>query len=311
MKYKVMISAPYMHYEKSKIVTYLKDYDWDVDWISVKERLEENELLDLIPNYHGIICGDDRFSAAVYERAKQLKAVVKWGTGIDSIAAEEATKRGIKVYRTLNAFTVPVAETTLAYMLSFARNVIENDNILKNNDWGKPQGFTMSEKTVGIIGFGMIGKAVAHRLNAFGSKVIIYDLCKFSTQELEELNVTQVELDRLLEESDFITLHCDLNPQSYHLLNHDAFKKMKRKPYIINTSRGPTINESALIEALNSGTIKGAGLDVFEEEPLPLTSPLRHNTKVLLASHNSNSSQYYWDYVHKNSLQMMEQGLKS
>ncbi|MFA6238835.1 MAG: phosphoglycerate dehydrogenase [Bacteriovorax sp.] len=311
MKYKVMISAPYMHYEKEKILGYLKEYDWEVDWISVKERLEEHELLKLIPNYHGIICGDDRFSAAVYETAKRLKAVVKWGTGIDSIEVEEATKRGIRVFRTPNAFTVPVAETTLAYMLSFARNVIENDNILKSNGWSKPQGFSMSEKTVGIIGFGMIGKAVALRLNAFGTKVIIHDLTKFETQELEKFNVTQVELNQLLEESDFITLHCDLNPQSFHLINSKAFKKMKKKPYIINTARGPIIEEAALIEALNSGSIKGAGLDVFEEEPLSLTSPLRKKTNVLLAAHNSNSSQYYWDYVHKNSLKMMDQGLKS
>lgn len=311
MKYKVMISAPYMHYEKEKVLTFLKKYDWDIDWIPVKERLEEHELLELVSKYDGIICGDDRFSADVYQKASNLKVVVKWGTGIDSIAAPEAEKRGIKVFRTPNAFTVPVAETTLAYMLSFARKVVENDRILKNNGWDKPQGFTISEKTIGIIGFGMIGRAVAQRLAPFGAKILVCDLLDVLKTDLEKYGATQVSLDEILKNSDFITLHTDLNPKSFHLLNESAFSKMQKKPFIINTSRGPAIDEAALIKALEKGIVSGVALDVFEEEPLPLSSPLRKSDKALLASHNSNSSQHYWDFVHQNSLAMMDQGLKS
>jgi phosphoglycerate dehydrogenase-like enzyme len=309
MKYKVMISAPYMHYEKTKILQYLKQYEWEVDWITVKERLEENELLELAPKYHGIICGDDKFSAKVYETAKNLKVVVKWGTGIDSIYADEAKKRNIKVFRTPNAFTIPVAETTVAYILSFCRNVIANDKILKNGGWDKPQGFTLKEKTIGLIGFGMIGQAVAERLQAFGCKILAYDVAPPNESVLKKHNTSAAPLNQILEEADFISIHCDLNSSSQHLLNDAAFQKMKKKPFIINTARGPIIKESAMIQALEKGQISGAGLDVFEEEPLPKTSPLRKMENVILASHNSNSSQYYWDYVHQNSLKMMNEGL--
>src|SRR5690606_21316961 len=123
----------------------------------------------------GIICGDDRFSTPVFEKARRLRAIVKWGTGIDSINKDEAEKFGIQVYRTPNAFTVPVAESTLALMLGLARNLIANDSLMKSGDWSKPQGHTLAESVVGLIGFGNIGQAVAKRLQAFGPKMLAFD----------------------------------------------------------------------------------------------------------------------------------------
>lgn len=308
-KFKIAISAPYMHQEKNKIENYLKNYSWEVNWIPVDERLEENDLLKIIDQYDGLICGDDQMTPKVYDAAKNLKVVVKWGTGIDSINKDEAEKRGIVVCRTPNAFTVPVAESTIAMMLNFARNIEVNNNVMKSGNWSKPQGHTLSECTIGLLGFGDIGKAVAKRLKAFECKILVSDLLDKSF-EAKELGLEFTSLDRVLAESDYISLHTDLNPQSFHLINKDTIKLMKKCPYIINTARGPLVLEDDLIWALENKLIRGAGLDVFESEPLSKESPLRHMPEVLLSSHNTNSSSHYWDFVHQNSLKMMHESLQ-
>lgn len=311
MKYKILISAPYMFYEKEKIERYLKDYNWEITWANVKERLEEDELLRYLPGHIGIICGDDQFSEKVYKSCKDLKIVVKWGTGIDSIKKEIAIQNGVQVYNTPGAFTVPVAETTIAYILSFARNVIPNDKIIKNGSWGKPQGFTISDKSVGIIGFGDIGQAVARRLFSFGCQIYVNDLNEIDPNIVTEFQLKVSTKEEIFSCCDFISLHTTLNPTTFKLLNLSSFKQMIKKPFIINTARGPIIDENDLIRALDENLISGAALDVFENEPLPIESPLRKSDKTILASHNSNSSTLHWDFVHKNCLKMMNEGLKN
>lgn len=302
---KILISAPYMLRERQKVEPILKQYSMDVVWADVKERLEEKELLEHLQGIEGIICGDDRFSEKVYAGAKNLKVVVKWGTGIDSIRIKDAEKYQIKVFRTPDAFTDPVADTTLGYMLAHVRGIFRNDSILKNGGWDKPQGYALFEKKVGIIGFGAIGNAVAKRLQAFGCKTLAYDVRNVKPS----YGVTLASFEELIQTVDIITLHCDLNSTSCHLLNAAAFGMMKQKPFIINTARGPIVEEPALVAALQKGIVSGAALDVFEEEPLPLDSPLRRMDKVLLASHNSNSSPYCWDRVHQQSVKMLAEGL--
>jgi phosphoglycerate dehydrogenase-like enzyme len=228
---------------------------------------------------------------------------------VDSLNKSYAAQKGIKLFRTPDAFTQPVADTTLAYILGFCRGVQENTQILKNGGWDKPQGFSLFEKNVGIVGFGNIGQAVARRLKAFGTSILAYDIQGISPSLELEYGVQSVTLDMIFSECDFITLHCDLNATSQHLLKAESFEKMRKKPFIINTSRGPVINENDLIEALHNNQIAGAGLDVFEVEPLPTTSPLRNFYNVFLASHNSNSSPSCWNRVHQNSVSMLLKGL--
>ncbi len=307
-KFKIAISAPYMHQEKEKVEGYLQKYQWDVHWIPVSERLEEKDLIKFIDQFDGLICGDDRLTAKVYEHAKKLKVVVKWGTGIDSINKEEAEKRNIKICRTPDAFTIPVAESTIALMLNFARNIDVNNNIMKSGQWLKPQGHTLSESTIGLIGFGNIGQAVAKRLNPFSCKILAYDIVD-KKKEANKLRVEFTSLDEILKKSNYISLHADLNASSLHLINKKTISKMLMFPYLINTARGPLIQENDLIWALQNKIIKGAGLDVFENEPLSSDSALRKMTEVVLSSHNTNSSSYYWDYVHQNSLAMMDANL--
>ena len=311
MKEKILISAPYMLKEKEKIQAMLSPYPHlDITWAQVRERLEESDLLKMIEPFSGVICGDDRFSVNVYEKAKNLRVIVKWGTGIDSLNQEEAKKRGIKLFRTPGAFTDPVADSTLSYILAFCRGIKANDDILKQGQWEKPQGYALFEKTVGIIGFGEIGQAVAKRLMGFGPSVLAHDCVEIDSKIVNELKVTMTSLEQILLTCDFITLHCDLNESSQYILDEMAFAQMKKKPYIINTARGPLIKESALLAALDNEDISGAALDVFEEEPLDKDHSLRKRDNTLLAAHNSNSSPACWDRVHKNSIEMLIEGLK-
>ncbi len=309
MTFRVLITAPYMMREREFVAQLLDRPDLKVEWVPVRERLEENDLLAVIEGADGIICGDDRITPKVIDQADRLKVIVKWGTGIDSIDSEYAKSRGIPVRRTPEAFTLPVADTALGYMLNFCRGIVRNDLILKSGGWDKPQGYSLSEKTVGIIGFGAIGNAVAARLRPFGARVLATDIIEIPASQSSALNVEMCPLEALLQESDIVTLHCDLNPTSHRILNAERLAQCRRETIVINTARGPLIDEVALVSALEAGTIAGAGLDVFEHEPLPLDSPLRSMPQAFLAAHNSNSSPECWQRVHRNSVAMLFEGL--
>lgn len=301
---RILITAPYMIRDRARVAPLLSRYPWDIAWAEVKERLEADALGALIRDVDGIICGDDRFTPHVYDQAKRLKVVVKWGTGVDSLQVDEAQKRQIRVCRTPDAFTDPVADSTLAYILAHCRGIISNDAVLRRGGWDKIQGYALFEKTIGILGFGAIGSAVAKRLQAFGATILAHDIVP-----REMGGVRMVSKEELFTHSDFITLHCDLNHTSRHLINRQAFRQMAKCPYLINTARGPLIHEESLIEALDQQQIVGAALDVFEQEPLCVRSPLRQDPRVLLASHNSNSSPVCWDRVHQRSISMLHEAL--
>jgi D-3-phosphoglycerate dehydrogenase / 2-oxoglutarate reductase len=305
MKYKVLISAPYLlnDIQLFKEELHAKEIDFDV--YPVKERLEEDDLLEMIGQYHGVICGDDKFTPKVIDVASNLKAIVKWGTGIDSIDKQYAESKGIKVCNTLNAFTEPVSDSVLGMILAFARKIIESDRIMKNGDWRKAFGITLSEVSIGIIGLGNIGKAVARKLQPFNTKIYGNDIIEIAKDVVENYKIEMIDLDKLLQSSDFVVVCCDLNLTSKHILNKDKFQLMKSNAIVINMARGPLIHEVDLIDALQTNKIAGAGLDVFEEEPLPVESPLRKMDNVLLSSHNVNASPFYWNQVHRNSLNML------
>lgn len=307
--HKILITAPYMVREKGKILEMLKAYPFEAEWIPVDERLEEADLLPVIGGYEGILCGDDRITQKVIDAATNLKVIVKWGTGIDSINKEYAESKGIKVCRTPNAFTEPVADSALGLMLNEVRGIARNDRVVKSGKWDKPQGYMLQEKIIGIIGFGNTGRAVAKRLIPFGPKVLVNDIQTFSAELFESFNVTNVSKEEIYETCDIIALQCDLNSTSEHLLNKDTFSKMKKRPYIINVARGPLINEDDLLTALREGLISGVGIDVFEHEPLPVDSPLRSLDTVTASCHNTNSSPSCWDKIHVNSLKMMAEAL--
>jgi len=308
-RYKVLISAPYLVKDIELFRDELAENGVDIDVRAVNERLEESELLEIIAQYDGVVCGDDRFTPKVYDRAENLKVVVKWGTGIDSLNREYALSKNIPVLNTPDAFTEPVSDSVMAFILSFARQIATSDRLMKNGHWQKCAGFCLNELTLGIIGVGRIGSAVAKKANAFGMKILGCDIKDIDPEVVKVSNIEMVTKDELLQRSDYLTLNCDLNPTSFHLIGEDDFNIMKKSAVIINTARGPIVDEQSLIHALQSRKISGAGLDVFEQEPLCYDSPLRKMDNCLLSSHNVNTSPKYWSRVHRNSIDMLYQGL--
>jgi D-3-phosphoglycerate dehydrogenase len=276
----------------------------------VHERLDENELLSYAGQFDGTICGDDHYTARVLEACSpRLKVISKWGTGIDSINRQEAEKLGIQVRNTPNAFTLPVADTVLGYILTFARRFPWMDRAVKSGQWEKIPGRSLSECTLGVVGVGKIGKAVIRRARAFGMKLLGNDIIPIDQVFLSKNGVEMTSLDDLLVRSDFISLNCDLNSKSLHLMNANTLAKIKPSAILINTSRGPVVDELALISALQAGTLAGAALDVFEVEPLSADSPLTKMDNVLLSSHNANSSPKAWERVHQNTINNLLDGL--
>ena len=310
MTFVVLFSAPYMLPRRHHFQPLLESYGIQVLSIEVKERLSEEQLLTVAGQYDGTICGDDRYTARVLEAcAPRLKVISKWGSGVDSIDHDAAARLGIQVCRTPNAFTLPVADTVLGYMLAFARRQPWMDRSMKAGQWEKLPGRSLSECTLGVIGVGNIGKAVIRRARAFGMHILGNDIVEIAHDFIAENQVEMTSLEDLLRRADFVSLNCDLNPTSYHLINEQTLKLMKPGAVLINAARGAVVDEQALINALQNGQIAGAALDVFEQEPLPLDSPLLKMDQVLLAPHNANSSPAAWERVHRNTLRNLLQGL--
>jgi phosphoglycerate dehydrogenase-like enzyme len=285
-------------------------YDIDLIIPDVRERMEEADLLRYAGQFDGAICGDDRYTERVIQAcAPRLKVISKWGTGVDSIDAKACSRYGIKLCRTLNAFTLPVADTVLGYMLAFARRQPWMDREMKSGKWEKIPGKSLSEHTLGIIGVGNIGRAVTRRARAFGMKIYGTDIIDVDHVFITETGIEMTDLKSLLEKSDFISVNCDLNPTSFHLINRETLSCARPGSVLINTARGPIVHEEALIEALQAGRLAGAALDVFEHEPLPLESPLMKMDNVMLAPHNSNSSPAAWERVHWHTIRNLVQGL--
>ena len=307
----VLITAPYILPYMHRFRPILEHYGLELILPGeVQERMEEADLLALAGQFDGAICGDDRYTARVMECcAPRLKIISKWGTGIDSIEREAAARLGIRIGNTPNAFTLPVADSVMGYMLSFARRLPWMDRDMKGGLWDKIPGRSLSECTLGVVGVGNIGKAVLRRARSFGMKLLGNDIVSIAPDFLLENGVEMTSLPELLKRSDYVSLNTDLNPTSHHLMNPATFAYMQPGSVLINCARGPVVEESALIAALQSGQIGGAALDVFEFEPLPADSPLRAMDNVMLAPHNSNSSPAAWERVHLNTVRNLLNGL--
>ncbi|KAF0111859.1 MAG: D-3-phosphoglycerate dehydrogenase [Chloroflexi bacterium] len=306
----VLMTAPYMLPFLDRFQPVFKHFTINLITPVVRERLEESDLLKYAGKFDGTICGDDRYTRKVLETCSpRLKVIAKWGTGTDSIDRMACEDLGIQLLNTPNAFTLPVADSVLGYILAFARQQVWMDKAVKTGVWKKIPGRSLSECTLGVIGVGNIGKAVLRRARGFGMTLFGTDIQPIPRDFLLENQVKNVSLQQLLEQSDFVSVNCDLNPTSYHLINKSTLGYIKPTSVLINTARGPIVEENALVEALQAGQISGAALDVFEQEPIPASSPLLKMENVLLAPHNSNSSPAAWENVHWNTIHNLLQGL--
>jgi len=258
--------------------------------------LTREELLQAVKGKDGILCLlTDKIDAEVFDAAgPQLKVVSNYAVGYDNIDVKEATKRGIVVTNTPGVLTETTADLACALILATARRIVEADKFTRA---GKYEGWApmlflgqdVYGKTLGIIGMGRIGQAVARRAKGFNMKVLYNDIRRIPEEIEKELNATFVSLDELLEQSDFVSLHTYLSPETYHLINEERLRKMKKTAYLINTSRGPVVDESALVRALKEGWIAGAGLDVYEFEP-KLVPGLAECENAVLLPHIASAS---------------------
>lgn len=295
----ILVTAPYLIPFMDRFNPVFEDVGMRVVIPEVEERMEAEDLMPYAGQIDGTLCGDDRYTRDVIKAfAPRLKVISKWGTGIDSIDQDAAREFGVAVCNTPDAFTDPVSDSVLGYMLAFARRQPWLDDAMKAGQWEKIPGRAMNELKLGVIGMGKIGKAVLRKAKAFGVELYGNDIVEIDPEIVRDLGVHMTSLEALLSTCDVISINCDLNPTSLHLINEAALSCVQPHAIIINTARGPIIEEGALVAALQEGRLAGAAMDVFEVEPLPPDSPLRSMNEVMLAPHNSNSSPQAWERVH-------------
>jgi glyoxylate reductase len=251
------------------------------------------ELLNGVRGKDAILCTLlDNIDAKVIDTAgPSLKVISSYSTGIDHIDVYEATKRGISVTSTGDILTETTADLTFALILAIARQIIHGYETIMHKRWKYGWdpclmlGSDVHGKVIGILGLGRIGSAVARRARGFDMDIIYHNKHGRNIHNEEQVGAKYVSFDELVQKSDFLSLHCPLNSENYHIINRSVFKRMKRSAYLINTARGSLVNETQLIEALRKKWIAGAGLDVFEKEPLSFNSELLKMENVVLLPH--------------------------
>lgn len=257
---------------------------------TVVQTLSVEELVQIVPEHDGWIIGDDPATREVFAAGKngKLKAAVKWGIGVDNVDFSACKEFGIPIANTPNMFGAEVADIAVGYVIALARETFQIDDGVRQGQWPKPRGISLSGKTVALIGYGDIGKNTAKRLLAADMTIIAFDPVAPDAPELAD--VQRAIWPNRIEEADFILATCSLTPSSKHMINAAVLHQAKDGVRVINVGRGPVIDEPALEAALQSGKVYSAALDVFEVEPLPMKSPLRTHPRCIFGSHNASNT---------------------
>lgn len=288
---KVMVTCPPMLGMIDEFRGIFRDAGVELVTPNVVQTLSEEKLKKLLPQMDGWIIGDDPATRQVFEAGKagNLKAAVKWGVGTDNVDFKACEDLGIPIINTPNMFGTEVADIAINYVIGLARQTFFIDREVRKNKWPKPCGISLADRKVGLIGFGDIGKACAKRLRALDMKVTVYD--PYADQSGPgAASVLFAKWPDYIGYLDFIVITCALNKQTQHMINESTINEMKDGVRIVNVSRGPIIDENALIAALNSGKVHSAGLDVFEIEPLSPDSPLRAFPQCIFGTHNGSNT---------------------
>ncbi len=285
MSWKVLITARTLNEVGQSALKLLRDAGCQITTPPRFGPLPASELQPLLEGHDAVFASMDKFTAEVLASpaARHLKVISRWGVGYDAIDVPAATKQGIVVAFTPGLLNETVADFAFALLLSVARRVHIGHADMSGGTWRGVWGNDVFGKTLGIVGCGRIGQAMARRAAGFNMRLLGYDIAP--NAEAEKLCVQFVPLDELLAQSDFVSLHAALTPQNRGLLGEAQLRKMKPTAYLINTARGALVDEAALAKALHEGWIGGAALDAFVTEPLPADHPLRTAPNVLLTPH--------------------------
>ena len=306
--YRVLVSCPLIQDSMGEYDERLAAHNITYDVVEVDQQLDEDELIDLIDQYHGVIAGDDEFTQRVLETADRLEVISKWGIGTDGIDHEAAEDFGVDVFNTPGVFNDEVSDVVIGYAIMLTRQLHHIDRAIRDDEWICPRGMSLANKTFGVVGVGDIGSAVARRAHAHGMEVLANDIQPIP-DNLKEIGVRSVDKQTLFKKSDLVSLNCILNEATRGMVGENELERLGERGYIINTARGGLIQEPALIEALQEGTIAGAALDVFAEEPLPESSPLTEMDTVILGSHNAQNTSEAVKRVNDHAIGNLIEGL--
>jgi D-3-phosphoglycerate dehydrogenase / 2-oxoglutarate reductase len=251
---------------------------------------DAERLADLLPDVDGWIAGLDIISSDVLKSAPRLRVIARYGVGFDQIDLAAARDRGIVVTNTPGANTDAVAEFTIALILALARQIAWADRSIRSSAWPTIDGQELGDSTLCLVGLGAVGKGVARRAAAFGCNIVATDPAA-DKQFAHDHQIGLLELDEALEAADFVSLHLPLTPETNQIVDEHFLARLRPGSYLINTARGALVDDNALIDALNSGRLAGAALDVHQMEPLPPEHPLRNRENVLLTPHTAAHTQ--------------------
>lgn len=264
--------------------TKLEDLVGEVVYNTTGKPLSSEQVRDMLPGMDGYIAGLDQIDAQALQAADSLKVIARYGVGVDQVDLAAAAEKGIVVSNTPGANSASVAELALGMLLMLARHIPLATRAIQKGEWPRLPGLTLEGKTVGILGLGAIGKQLAKRLAGFDCQILAYD--PYADEDFaRQHNVRLVALDELVAQSDFLSLHLPVLPETRGLVNEAFIKSMKRGSFLINTSRGELIDEAALVEGLESGHLRGAGLDAFIKEPPDPDNPLLSLPQVICTPH--------------------------
>lgn len=257
----------------------------------IDQQMNECELVEIIGDYDGWIAGDDPVNGVVLSAGKKgkLKSVVRWGIGMDNVDKVAAEKLGFDIKNTPNVFGVDVAEVAIGYCLALARHTFEIDRSVRAGGWPKPTGTTLSAKSIGILGFGDIGRETAYKLKCLGCELnAIYD--PFFQPDPRMSILESTPWPEKLDQLDYLILTAPLNKDTRHIINQKTLGIMKRGIKLINVSRGGLVNEQDMEEAIKSGIVSSVALEVTETEPLPVNSSLRKYDNIIFGCHNASNT---------------------
>jgi D-3-phosphoglycerate dehydrogenase len=280
---KILITPRSFASSSDKAIKMLTERGYEIQRNNTDRPYKKEEMLNLIRDIDGMIIGIDELSAEIIEKANKLKVISKYGTGLDNIDINMATNKKIIVTNTPTANVDAVADLAFGLILSLARRIPEADQKTKKGKWEKIIGKSVWEKTLGVIGLGKIGRQVVKRARGFKMNILGFDLIK-DKKFAQRYGIKYVNLEKLLQKSDYITIHLPLNDATHHLIDDKELGKIKKDAFLINTSRGGIVDEQALYQALRNNQLKGAALDVYSNEP-PVESPLKELDNVIMTPH--------------------------
>jgi phosphoglycerate dehydrogenase-like enzyme len=289
MAIKVLYALPHAHEATRPVLDRLRHADAELIFNRTGRVLTEQELIELLPGVFGTIAAIEPYNERVFAAAPELKVVARMGVGHDMIDVAAASRHGVAVAMAFGTNHVAVADHAFALMAGLGNRLLSFHGQVIAGKWGGRFQPGLWRTTVGIIGLGRIGRALARRCRGFDMRILAYDVVPDAAYAKDH-GIELVDLETLFREADFVSVNAPHTPQTHKIVNREHLALMKPSAFVVNTSRGALVDEAALCEALAAGTIAGAGLDVFEVEPPPADSPLRRLDNVLLTPHCAGGS---------------------